>query len=90
MSITIRVSPETHDQLRRLAASRKQPIGQVVAAAVERLETERFWDEMASAFDQLYPDPEAAADYEAERRVWDATLLVGLKQEPPYYAEGEA
>ena len=89
MSVTIRVPPETHEQLQRLAAARKQSIGQVVAAAVECLASERFWDEMEAAFEELYADPAAAAAYEAERRAWDVTLLDGREHEPPY-AEAEA
>ena len=90
MSVTIRVPPETHEQLQRLATARKQPIGQVVAAAVERLESDRFWDEMEAAFEELYADPTAAAAYEAERRDWEATLLDGLDREPSYDEEAEA
>lgn len=89
MSVTIRISPETHEHLQRLATDRKQPIGQVVAAAVARLESERFWDEMETAFEQLYADPDAAATYEAEHREWDVTLLDGLDHDPAYYEEGE-
>lgn len=84
MSVTIRVPPETHERLLELAASRKQPIGQIVAEAVERLASDRFWEEMEAAFEQLYADPDSAADYEADRRGWDATLLDGLEKEPPY------
>lgn len=90
MSVTIRVPPKTHEQLRQLAITRQQPIGQVVAAAVDRLASDRFWDEMEAAFEQLYADPVAAAEYESERRVWDATLLDGIEHEPAYYEKGEA
>jgi predicted transcriptional regulator len=85
MSVTIRVPQETHAQLRRLAASRKQPIGEVVAAAVERLEEEEFWRDMETAFEELRADPEAWDEYLAEHREWDVTLLDGLENEPPYY-----
>jgi predicted transcriptional regulator len=90
MSVTIRIPPETHEQLRRLATARRQPIGQVVAAAVGRLESDQFWDEMEEAFETLYADPVARAEYEAERKEWDATLLDGLESDPPYYEEDEA
>ena len=90
MSVTIRIPPETHEQLRHLSAARKQPIGQVVAAAVERLKSDQFWDEMEAAFEELYADPVARAEYEAERKEWEATLLDGLEDEPPYYEEGDA
>ena len=80
MSVTIRVPQETHAQLRRLAESRKQPIGEVVAAAVEKLEEEEFWDQMEIEFERLAWD-----EYMAEHREWDMALLDGLEDEPPYY-----
>jgi hypothetical protein len=87
MSVTIRVPQETHEQLRRLAASRNQAIGDVVAAAVERLEEDEFWRDMETAFEQLFSDPEARAEYLAEHRDWEVTLLDGLENEPPYDEE---
>jgi predicted transcriptional regulator len=84
MSVAIRVSPATHEELRRLAAERKEPIGQVVAAAVEQLKKEEFWTALAEDYERLYADPAAAAAYEAETTVWDATLQDGLEDEPPY------
>lgn len=82
MSITIRVPPDTHERLQALATARKQSIGQVVTDAVEHLEAERFWDEMDAAYERLYADPVAAAEYEAETAVWDVTLLDGLENDP--------
>lgn len=86
MSVTIRGSSKTHEQLRRLATARKQPIGQVVTVAVARLASDRFWDEMEAAVERLYADPAAAAADEAERREWDATLPDGprLEHQSPY------
>jgi predicted transcriptional regulator len=82
MSVTIRIPAETHERLRALATARQQPIGQVVTVAVEHLEAERFWDELEAAYEQLYADPAAAAEYEAETAAWDATLLDGLETDP--------
>jgi hypothetical protein len=59
MSVMIRVRPETHEHLRRLAAARNEPIGKVVAAAVERLDEELFWAEVHAAYDRLRAEPEA-------------------------------
>ena len=87
MSVAIRVSAETHEQLRRMAAERKQPIGQVVAAAIEQLKKDEFWAGLADDYERLYADPAAAAAYEAETTIWDATLQDGLEDEPPYYQE---
>jgi hypothetical protein len=82
MSVTIRIPPETHEQLRRLATERKEPIGRVVATAVERLEEDDFWDRVTSDYARLKADPEAYADYMAEHREWDVTLLDGLEADP--------
>ena len=82
MSVAIRVSRETHEQLRQLAAARKQPIGQVVAAAVERLDEEAFWTEAADALERLRSDPAAWEAYEAEFREWEVAGLSSLTDEP--------
>ncbi len=83
MGVTIQVPPETHEQVHRIAADRTQPIGPVVAAAVARLEPERFWDEMEAAFDRLRTAQADAAAYEAGRRARDATPGDGPTHEPP-------
>ena len=82
MSVTIRVPQETHEQLRRLATSRKQAIGEVVAAAVERLEEDEFWDHVTADFERLRADPEEYASYMQEHREWDVALLDGLEDDP--------
>ena len=84
-----RVSAQTHEQLRRLAAARKEPIGKVVAAAVERQDEEQFWAEVHAAYDRLRAEPAAWEEYQSESREWDVALLDGLEDEPPYYAPGE-
>jgi hypothetical protein len=89
MTVMIRVPPETHEQLRRLAAARKESIGKVVAAAVERLDEEQFWAEVHAAYDRLRADPEAWEGYVSEIREWDVAMLDGLENEPPYYGPGE-
>ena len=89
MTVMIRVPPETHEQLRRLAAARNESIGKVVAAAVDRLDEEQFWAEVHAAYDRLRTDPEAWASYVSEIQEWDVAMLDGLEDEPPYYGPGE-
>lgn len=89
MSVMIRVPPQTHETLRRLASARDEPIGQVVAAAVERLDEDQFWAEVHAAYERLRADPKEWKGYLVEAREWDVTLLDGLEDEPPYYAPGE-
>jgi hypothetical protein len=89
MTVMIRVPLQTHEQLRRLAAARNEPIGKVVAAAVERLDEEHFWAEVHAAYDRLRAEPAAWEQYQAEIREWDVAMLDGLEDEPSYYAPGE-
>ncbi len=89
MATMIRVSPQTHEQLQKLAEARNEPIGKVVADAVERLDEEQFWAEVDAAYKQLRVDPDAWADYMDEIHEWDVAMLDGLENEPPYYGPGE-
>ncbi len=89
MATMIRVSPQTHEQLQKLAEVRNEPIGKVVAEAVERLDAEQFWSEVDAAYDRLRADPDAWAAYMDEIHEWDVAMLDGLENEPPYYGAGE-
>lgn len=82
MSVTIRIPPEVHAKLRALATSRRQPIGAVVAAAVDSLDERTFWEGVRADYERLYADPAAAAAYEAEFAELDVTLADGLADDP--------
>jgi hypothetical protein len=79
---TIRVPDATHAKLQRLAADEGRPIGQVIEELIARYERERFFAELAEDLARLRADPAAAAEYDAELAVWDATLLDGLTRLP--------
>jgi hypothetical protein len=89
MSVAIRVPSATHEQLRRLAAERKQPIGRIVAEAVDRLEEEAFWAAVHADYERLRADPEDWEAYHAEARELEVLSREALAEEPPYYAAGE-
>ncbi|MGH2562575.1 MAG: hypothetical protein ACRDJH_26240 [Thermomicrobiales bacterium] len=82
-TVTIRVPQETHHRLRELAEKRGAPIGEVVDEATRRMEEADFWDEVNAAYDRLYADPVAKAEYEAEFALWETASLVDF-DEPPY------
>ncbi|MGH2531282.1 MAG: hypothetical protein ACRDJW_03145 [Thermomicrobiales bacterium] len=81
-TVTIRVPQETHHLLRELAAKRGTPIGEVVDEATRRLKEADFWAEVNAAYERLYADPVAKADYEAEMAPWDQTAADGLADWP--------
>lgn len=91
-STNIRVDHRTHAQLRELSEQEHKSIGQVVTAAVEKYQQEKFWREMREDFSRLRADPEAWQSYQDEMALWDSTLNDGLEDEEPYYdlaGEGE-
>ena len=54
----------------------------MVAAALRAYDKTRFWAGLAEDYERFYTDPAAAA-YEAETTIWDATLRDGPEDEPP-------
>jgi hypothetical protein len=89
MATMIRVSPQTHEQIQKLAKARNEPAGKIVTDAVELLDREQFWAEVQQAYDRLRSDPDEWNAYLAESDEWDVALLDGLEDEPPYFAPGE-
>jgi len=75
---TIRVSEETHEALRALAASTGEPMGRLIERAVEHLRAEEFFAELDHAYERLHADAGASAEEATERREWEATLADGL------------
>ena len=76
---TIRVSQETHEALRQLAAATGEPMARLIERVVEHLRAEKFFAELDHAYDRLHADASALAEEAAERKQWDATLADGLE-----------
>ena len=76
---TIRVSAETHEALRTLAAATGEPMTRLVERAVEHLRAEAFFAELDHAYDRLHADANASAEEAAERKEWESTLADGLE-----------
>lgn len=49
--------------------------------AVEEYRRKRFLEDLDAAYAELQEDPEAWDAYQAELKVWDATLMDGLPDE---------
>ena len=69
-STTIRVSMEQRERLRRLAEDRDSTMAETLDAALESLRRGRFYEEMATAEQQLRADPAAWDTYVRERDAW--------------------
>jgi predicted transcriptional regulator len=77
-STTVRITEDTHRALRELAQWTNEPMQQVLARAVEAYRREQLLHEVNASFAALRADPEAWAEEEADRALWDATLADGL------------
>ena len=74
MAATVRIRPETHEKLQKLANEAGQPMLLVLDEAVESLRRQRLLQETNRAFEALRSDPKAWQAELMEREQWDATL----------------
>ena len=79
MAATVRIRPETHEKLQKLANEIGQPMLVVLDEAVESLRRQRLLQETNRAFEALRSDPKAWQAELMERRQWEATLGDDLK-----------
>ena len=79
MSTTIRVSEKTRDTVHDLARKVGVPMAEVVERAIEQYRRQQILDAANAQYAALRADPAAWAEIEAERAIWDATLLDGLE-----------
>jgi predicted DNA-binding protein len=69
-STTIRVSLEQRERLRALARDRSSTMTETLDAALEALRRDQFYRSMVAAEAKLRSDPDAWAEYAAERDSW--------------------
>jgi hypothetical protein len=79
---TIRVTTETYEMLRDLAAKADTTIVAALEKAVREYYREKYWEEVDAGYARLRADSEAWAEYQEELRTWDCTLMDGLEDWP--------
>jgi len=77
-STTIRVHPETHKTLARLAKENHSSMQTVLNEALETYRREVFLQRANQAYAELRSDPAAWARYQKELGAWDGTSGDGL------------
>ena len=77
----VRVSAQTHEELRQLAAERGESMQSVLAKAVEAYRRQQFLDEANDAYARLRQDPAGWEEEQSERCLWDAVLADDLVPE---------
>jgi hypothetical protein len=74
----ILVSDLTLARLRELARWESHSIDEALDQAVNEQYDRRFWDAVNAGYMAMRADPEAWAEVEAERKLWDNALMDGL------------
>jgi hypothetical protein len=72
------ISETAQRQLRELAEWAGVSVAEALERALRDQYDRQFWVAVNAGYAALRADPEAWAEVEAERRLWDATLMDGL------------
>jgi predicted transcriptional regulator len=78
MTVTVRITPQTHETLKSLA----EQSGETMQAVLDRLVAQErealFWQQTNAAYAALRADEAAWQEEIAERALWENTLMDGL------------
>lgn len=78
---TVRITQDTSQTLRDLAATTGRSMQDVLAQAVEAYSRKLLLDEVNEAYAALRADPKSWRQELEERAAWEATLLDDLERE---------
>lgn len=81
---SIRIERATHERLKTIAAEEQASLTGVINELLDRYERDKFRKAVAESYARLRANPDAWADYKRELEEWDAVLMDGLEDEPPY------
>ncbi|MFO0808074.1 MAG: ribbon-helix-helix protein, CopG family [Gemmataceae bacterium] len=85
--VAIAVSETTRRQLQEMADRSGRPPAELLERAVAEYHARQFWAAVNAGYAALRADPAAWAEEEAERRLWDATLMDGLDRDESWTAD---
>jgi predicted transcriptional regulator len=87
---SISISDATLARLQELAVWAGCSVHEVLDQAVTDQYDLKFWEAVDAGYAALRADPEAWAKVEAERKLWDATLMDGLDPGERWTDDGNA
>ena len=85
---TIPISETAHQLLQDLARQTGHTMIEVLDKALDTYRRKLFFDQMNAGYAALRDDPQAWAELEAERKLWDATLMDGLDPDERWTEDG--
>lgn len=86
---TIPVSETTLARLHELARWAGTSVQDALDRAIQDQYDNKFWEAVNSGYAALRADPAAWAEVEAERRLWEHTLLDGLDPSESWTEDGD-
>jgi hypothetical protein len=84
---SISISETTLRRLQELASWAGVSVDEALDQAVKDQYDRKFWDAVNAGYAALRADPAAWAEVEAERKLWDGTLMDGLDPSERWMAE---
>jgi hypothetical protein len=87
---TIRISQKAHLTLKELAARSGQPMQDILDQAIEEERRRRFIHDANSSYARVQANSELWSSLEAERDLWDETLLDGLNVDSSLKTTGKS
>jgi hypothetical protein len=85
---TVPISETGQQILRELAERTGQTALEILDKALDAYRRKVFLEQVNAGYAELRADPEAWAALEAERKLWDATLMDGLDPEEQWTEDG--
>lgn len=81
MASAIRIKPESHKLLQRIAAATGQSMQQELDRAIEERRRKVYLEGLSQDYAALKRDPRAWRELQAENAIWDATDADGPLEE---------
>jgi hypothetical protein len=75
---TVRISEASHQILKELAEHTGKTMMDVLDKALDTYRRTLFFEQLNAGYAEFRADPKAWAEHQAERKLWDATLMDGL------------
>jgi len=85
---TIPMSDAARVKLQDMASWLGRAPADVLERAVEEYYDRHFWEAVNAGYEAMRADPKAWAEEEAERRLWDRTLMDGLDPSERWSEDG--
>jgi hypothetical protein len=87
--LSIPIEEITLARLQELARWAGSSVGEALNQAIKDQYDRKFWDAVNAGYAALRADPDAWAEVEAERKLWENTLLDGLDRSERWTEDGK-